>query len=398
MVHILDTLTRLENKFDNLAINSTATVLESTPPGAVGSTSHSSVSSSKQNEYGVSRYPLEQQQGYHHLTVPHKIVLWPSIYIHLVNSGIEATSDLQYVLQDGTPWFVRKEMATHKAPLTKGEHMTTFALSGRPQSANDPGRYGYHDLTAPRIQECCDAYFSSFNVLAPILNREVFLVEVLGPILRDGFRDGEPESVILLFVIALGQVAIDGIFERPISVLNGNPSGFRGGTPRSPPGLEIFDEARRRAGIISTDMTLESVQTMILQATYFEATSRHLDFWRCVTSASLTCQVLIKCQQIDWQSPYGDMLKRAYWSCVMSEDLYHLDLDLPQTGIQALEDFVPLPYFHEGADSTSAAADDRSHFQYHFLAMIALRRLIHRIHVVIHECTPLHGVNLFDLY
>lgn len=66
--------------------------------------------------------------------------------------------------------------------------------------------------------------------------------------------------------------------------------------------------------------------------------------------------------------------------------LYHLDLDLPQTGIHHLEDEVPLPYFHEAQDPPGVLSDERSHFQYHFLAMIALRRLIARIHSVIHEC------------
>lgn len=57
-------------------------------------------------------------------------------------------------------------------------------------------------------------------------------------------------------------------------------------------------------------------------------------------------------------------------------------MDLAQTGIHTLEDQVPLPYFHE---IKSDYADGRSHFQYHFLAMIALRRLITRIHGSIHE-------------
>ncbi|KJY00562.1 C6 finger domain protein [Zymoseptoria brevis] len=385
MVHILDTLIRLENKFDNLALTSASNTSESTTPGARGSTRQSVTPDNRQNEYGVARYPLEREQGHHHLTVPHKIVLWPSIYIHLVSSGIEATSDLQYVLQDGTPWFLRKEMTSHKVALAIGEQLTTYPVNPRTQTPTSTGRYGYNDLTVPKIQEYCDAYFSSFNILSPILNHEVFEAETLGLILREGFRDGEAESVLTLFVIALGQVALDGVFERPISMVNGTPSGFRGGTARSPPGLDVFNEARRRSSIISTDMTLENVQILLLQATFFEASARHLDFWRCITSASMACQVLIKCQTIDWQTPYGDMLKRAYWSCVTSEDLYHLDLDLPNSGIQSLEDCVPLPYFHEGADSTTQAADDRSHFQYHFLAMIALRRLIHRIHVIIHE-------------
>jgi len=102
----------------------------------------------------------------------------------------------------------------------------------------------------------------------------------------------------------------------------------------------------------------------------------------------MACQVLIKCQDVDWSTHVGDMIKRAYWACILSEDLYHLDLDLPQTGIHTLEDEVPLPYFHEAHDAhgRTQGTEERSHFQYHFLAMIALRRLIARIHGVIHEC------------
>ena len=64
--------------------------------------------------------------------------------------------------------------------------------------------------------------------------------------------------------------------------------------------------------------------------------------------------------------------------------LYHLELDLPQTGIHTMEDQVPLPYFHEPRTGNSTVSDDKSHFQYHFLAMVALRRLIARIHGSIH--------------
>lgn len=214
------------------------------------------------------------------------------------------------------------------------------------------------------------------------------MTHLMPAILADGFADGDENSVLALLVLALGQLAIEGVFERSISMVNGTPSGFRGGTLERPPGMEIFNEARRRLGFVATQNTLENVQIMLLQATYYEATARHLDFWRSTVMASMACQVLIKCQNIEWQTPHGDLIKRAYWTCVLSEDLYHLDLDLPQSGIQSLEDTVPLPYFHEGQDSMApgfTGNDERSHFQYHFLAMIALRRLISRIHEVIHE-------------
>ncbi|KAK5149740.1 hypothetical protein LTS14_010661 [Recurvomyces mirabilis] len=250
-------------------------------------------------------------------------------------------------------------------------------------------------LGVQQIQELSDAYFNTFNVLYPVLNREAFMNSTVARLLRDGYGDGDSGSVLALLVFALGAVAVDGVFERPISVVNGQPSGFRGGTVDHPPGLALFNEARRRLGFIWTQCTLENVQLNLLQAAYYEATSRHLDFWRCTVAASMACQVLIRCEPIDWSSATGDLVKRAYWTCVLSEDLYHLDLGFPQTGIHTMEDEIPLPYSHEAqeqhqgssvAGSSAQANQERSHFQYHFLAMIALRRLIARIHNVIHEC------------
>ncbi|CAK4032437.1 related to acetate regulatory DNA binding [Lecanosticta acicola] len=392
MVHILDTLSRLETKFDNLAISGGSSTPETQASGGARPfVSQVSTLPGRpyrpEQDYDTQQFPIQLQQGYRHLTAPHKIVLWPSIYIHLINSGITATSDLQYVLQEGTPWFIRQEMASRSAAVPADGGLAMFPLDGRAPGAGKRPTIAFSNLDFQQIQEYCDAYFNTFNVTSPILNRETFMAETITPILQQGFKDGEAQTVLALLVLALGQVALEGVFERPISMVNGAPSGFRGGTVDRPPGLEIFNEARKRIGFISTQMTLESVQAMLLQGVYYEATARHLDFWQCTVSASMACQVLIKCQSIDWQSHYGDLVKRAYWTCLLSEDLYHLDLDLPRSGVHLLEDVVPLPYFHEGSSEVPGvfSKDARSHFQYHFLAMIALRRLISRIHEVIHE-------------
>ena len=141
---------------------------------------------------------------------------------------------------------------------------------------------------------------------------------------------------------------------------------------------------------MSTQSSLENVQILLLEAVYYESHARHLDFWRATVAASMACQMLITCKTIDWSSTQGDLVKRAYWTCMLSEDFYHLDLDLPRTNIVALQDEVPLPYFHDAHDlhgeSGPLISEERSHFQYHFLAMIALRRLIARINATIHEC------------
>ena len=408
MVHILDTLARLENKFDNLAMTrgSSGTPGDVNSPGFGGSPTSGASSAasfmrgpgsrSKDSESTQSKnLPSELQQFYQHLTVPHKIMLWPSIYIHLINSGISGAGDLQHILQEGTPWFIRLELNKHPSPLPSDVGLPCFAVN---VGAADHGRssnVAFPTLTVQQIQEYSDAYFNTFNVLYPLLNRDAFMNEVVARLLREGYGDGDVGSVLALLVFALGQVAIEGVFDRPVSVVNSQPSGIRGGSDDRPPGLELFNEARRRVGFVATMCSLENVQILLLQATYYESAARHLDFWRSTVAASMACQVLIKCQPIDWSSANGDLIKRAYWTCILSEDLYHLDLDLPQTGIHTLEDEVPLPYFYETQDEHSTGSpmqpsasnsEERSHYQYHFLAMIALRRLIARIHGVIHEC------------
>lgn len=386
MVHILDTLTRLENKFDNLSLGQSNA---STPDMMTrSSNAYPSSQSSSRNARPGEDLPIELQRSYQHLTVPHKVILWPTVYIHLINSGIAASSDLQFILQEGTPWFIRQEMAKHPLPLPFDAGLPSVQLT-EPSEGGYSSRTAFPTLTLPQIREYTDAYFNTFNVLCPILNQDAFMDDVVTRLVREGYSDGDPSSVLALMVFALGKVAIDGVFGQPISVQGNSPSGFRGGRMDKPPGIEIFNEARRRLGFVMTLCSLENVQILLLQATYYEANARHLDFWRCTVAASMACQVLIRCHSIDWSSQEGDMIKRAYWACILSEDLYHLDLDLPQTGIHTLEDEVPLPYFHEAQElqhGTGRVVDERSHYQYHFLAMIALRRLIARIHGVIHEC------------
>jgi hypothetical protein len=290
-------------------------------------------------------------------------------------------------LQEGTPWFIKQEMA---------KHPRSFPHAGLPCSnLTNPYEHGYSPkvtfptLNIQQIQDYASAYFNTFNSLHPILDQDKFMDDIVAALPQAGYVDGEPDSIIALLVFALGQLAIEGVFGEPVSAPNGVASGFRGGDLEKPPGLEIFNEARRRLGFIVSLSTLENVQILLLQATYYEANAHHLEFWKSTVAASMTIQVLIRCQNFKWSSHTGGMISRAYWTCLFNEHLYHLDLDLPQSGIDSLEDEVPLPYFYADQDPHGRASnlnEEQSHFQYHFVAMSALRRLIVRIHGIIHVC------------
>lgn len=338
--------------------------------------------------------PVDAAQQYRTLTVTHKILVWPVVYARLETSNILSSSDLQSILKEGTAWFLKGDLWKKPDPLLPNvsphETLPSCVAGERSHLASKQ----FHALTTDEIYEISDAYFETFNTIYPLLNRATFINEIVQRLLRYGYEDGGFDCVLALLVLALGQVAIEGVSGESISVVNDKPSGFHGGSSSHPPGLGLFNEARRRLGFVSTQCNLQNVQIMHLQATYYQSTARHLDFWRSMTAASSACQVLIKCQSVDWNSTYGDSVKRAYWSCVLAEEFFHIELDLPQTQINVLEDLVPLPYGQElggpedgstsQVPSLGATIVKTDCQKYYFLAMIALRRIIGRAHKEIH--------------
>ncbi|KAJ9634781.1 hypothetical protein H2199_008830 [Coniosporium tulheliwenetii] len=227
-------------------------------------------------------------------------------------------------------------------------------------------------------------------MLYPILDYTDFMQQALPKVTEEGFGDGCFMSLIALLVFALGKVAIEGTFGKPtvtkdgsLGGMRGSLSGIRGGTADEPPALDIFNEAQRRLGFVISHICLETAQILLLKATYFEACLRHIDFWRTTVMASEAIQIILK-RPIEWTSHNGDMIKRAYWVCNIIEGWYHVDLDLPQTGISEYQDDIPLPLFPEQPEhkvdyEPSPFKDKRTHYQYNFLGMIAIRRLIDRI-------------------
>ena len=122
MVHILESLARLENKFDDLSMGPSGSSNSSSDARSPAMRANDSRTSQSMGghlrevdkETRAASLAESLQERYQHLTVPHKVMLWPAIYVHLINSGIPAASDLQHVLQEGTPWFIRQEL--HKRP------------------------------------------------------------------------------------------------------------------------------------------------------------------------------------------------------------------------------------------------------------------------------------------
>ena len=91
-----------------------------------------------------------------------------------------------------------------------------------------------------------------------------------------------------------------------------------------------------------------------------------------ISTASVTIRALLESRNFDRASSRGDLISRAYWTCLFQEDLYHVDLDLPLTGIQSFEDEVPMPLFYPPPTSNDVELDkDPSHFKHYSQQRVA---------------------------
>jgi hypothetical protein len=118
-------------------------------------------------------------------------------------------------------------------------------------------------LTWETMQRLSKAFFDSVNFLFPLVDREAFNSHVMPSLVRDGFNESMTSTVALL-VFALGELAIGGLEGTPIHTYNGRQSGLRGGTSKAPPGLALFNEARKRIGFNLTECSIENVQVYAL--------------------------------------------------------------------------------------------------------------------------------------
>jgi hypothetical protein len=113
------------------------------------------------------------------------------------------------------------------------------------------------------MQRLGKAYFDTINLSYPILNRHSFMSDTLPLLFNNGFNHNMASTIAFL-VFALGEVALAASDGLPVHVYSGRASGVKGGTKARPPGLELFNEARRRMGFNLTECSLENVQIFAL--------------------------------------------------------------------------------------------------------------------------------------
>ncbi|KAI9659288.1 MAG: hypothetical protein M1821_001546 [Bathelium mastoideum] len=386
LIEILESLQRLETKVDAIGLPSTPSSCQTPGSAAVSQPRTLPVESPAVSDgTAVGKYTIEgsadPRKAYRHVTAAHKVLLWPSIGKFLIDAGNNAIVDIQQIEEEGTPWFHRLDLAKHPESLAVDTHLSSTPISLPGQNPTLPKRVRFPALDDGTMSRYVLQYFDTYNALYPLLDKEDFWNDHLRHVVQFGFGDSDFSSILCLLVLALGKVA-DNVHSSGYT--QGHPSSSPSDSPDDPPGLEIFNAARKRLGFAFSGCTLENVQILLLSSLYYESCGRYLDFWRFTVTASMTCQAYIQCTSIDWNSHHGDLVRRNYWTCNLIENWYHLDLDLPQTGINDLEAEVALPYLGDQYRNENPD-EERFHVQLPFLAMIAIRQLTTSAHAAIFD-------------
>jgi hypothetical protein len=183
----------------------------------------------------------------------------------LVSAGAKSVDELCHVLSGGTARFIELQLQKHPHPLSCDIGLHSNPIRGLEDCA-DGSRMTFPDLTMVNMQQYADAYFNSFNMIYPILDYNDFMQQVMPLCSTKGFSDGCVTSILALSVFALGKLALEGVVGDPIPSDYTFISGIRGGSFQTPPGLDIFNEVRRRLGFVHTQCCLESVQILLLIA------------------------------------------------------------------------------------------------------------------------------------
>lgn len=115
--------------------------------------------------------------------------------------------------------------------------------------------------------------------------------------------------------------------------------------------------------------------------------------------------------------PHGDMIRRIFWHCLIMETYetptwgfffgrlanvcnshFHMEFELPLTGLEKLDDSIGLPDFSGPFTSEDYMTNQTMHFQEHFASQIALRRLSASFHSALGNGRYLHSaVSSFGL-
>ena len=215
--------------------------------------------------------PATVGSPYRYVSAVHQMLAWPAVQQLLATLRASLPSEMNSIAidHDGPAILLGLYHDGSRLPYEPAGPMILASSTSAPVinlgASRAPGTVplGNSPLTWESMQRLSKAYFDTFNYVYPVLDRQSFVSGIMASVFNEGFDDGITSTLAFL-VFALGEVAIAGVQGPPIDIYNGRPSGIKGGTVGQPPGLALFNEARKRMGFNLTECCLENVQVFAL--------------------------------------------------------------------------------------------------------------------------------------
>lgn len=284
LVEILNRLKSIELKVDQISTR------ELEPPECVPHPSFAAHSNVPSEAHDLSSYsalyrrsttqpsPVGTRinQPYRHTSAAHQMLTWPAVQQFLSQALPSDLADLRGLEQEGSAFIVRIQEGTPDLPRDEALPERRFVgMQSQATRASGVPRVTFPALKWDTMHNLATAYFDTFNLIYPFMDRQSFISDTLAKVHTEGFDD-DAESITALLIFALGQLAIEGSCGDPIETYKGRASGVRGGTSSRPPGLAFFNEARKHIGFLLTQCDLENIQIFSLAAyVIFSHSSRY---------------------------------------------------------------------------------------------------------------------------
>ena len=236
-----------------------------------------------------------------------------------------------------------------QSPIPKG-----LSLESLPMGIQSPPAL---DLTRQEADELVASFFATAHANHPLLDEAGFQ-EIYEHFLHSP-PDASIECALCMIVLGLGAVA-----SSPQS------SSFA----ESPPGMQFMQHALPTLISLSAwsfSSSLLLPQALVLASLYFAYIVRPLQSWKLIQAASSNLQLKLSGMDTHSESANSkEAIIRLFWSCFLIECDRLAELELPRSGLQQLTDSISLP------DCTNLDVGQSTCY----LAEIAVRRLLNRIH------------------
>ncbi|KAK9314250.1 hypothetical protein V1522DRAFT_459079 [Lipomyces starkeyi] len=227
-------------------------------------------------------------------------------------------------------------------------------------------------LDLSHIQPFVTSFFKNVNpfyaIVSPFSWQSYYRIA-----LSRGFRAG-PESVIVLLVLALGEASM----EESLTLCR----------PNSPiPGLKFFASSWPLVTNILISNSIIDAQALMLTSAYLFYLVRPLEAWTILSATCMKIRAIIATTPPE-TLPHDEkeQLERIFWNALVFESDLLAELDLPHSGIVLHEDDVGLPSGFISVPEQASLAPGSDDLWY-FLAGIAIRRLLNRVHHMLYSKT-----------